>query len=479
MTFQSLPFLGFLALVLGIFAVVRNDLRWAVLLVASVVFYATLRASHLLLALLAVTALTYGVGLCLERGGRGRLALLWCGVLGDLAVLGLVKYLPLVNGRVRSMLIASVGSASPGRSFLFSVGVSYLVLQSISYLVDVYLESRPAERHLGLLALYLAFFPKLLQGPIERSDALIPQFRQPFEFKYDSARNGLLLFLWGAFKKMVVADRLGGFVNPLFDDAGPHSGLASLLAVYAFALQLYCDFSGYTDMAIGVARQFNIELTQNFDRPYGARSIKEFWRRWHVSFSRWLLDYVFTPLQVRFRAWRSLGTALAIFTTFSISGLWHGATWGFLVWGALHGFYLAASILFQPLHRKLGFKRYEASGIWRTLQVLATFHLVCFAWIFFRAPKIADAARIVKSIFAGSFAPRTVLVGQSRLAMLLTFTALGMVVAVESLKDRLPDASGRFFAQPRIVRWGLYTGLIWLTLFMLPPIQSPFIYVQF
>jgi D-alanyl-lipoteichoic acid acyltransferase DltB (MBOAT superfamily) len=328
-------------------------------------------------------------------GTRSRL--LWSGIAINLVILALMKYLPFLLAS-RGFPAAIFGMADGARPLgtLLAIGVSYYVFQAISYLVDIYLELAEPEEHFGHFALYLAFFPKLLQGPIERAGDLLPQLKGKLELDFFS---GLPLFLWGLFKKVVIADRIAIYVNAVYNNAEHHSGLSLLLATYVYAVQIYCDFSGYTDMALGTAKMLGINLTQNFNRPYFATSIADFWRRWHISFSRWILDYIFKPLQMQWREGRNWGTAAALLVTFLVSGIWHGASWGFVVWGLLHGLYLACSVFYRPyqkmLHKALGI---EKTGLLKAWQMFVTFNLASFAWIFFRADSLGGAWMILEKI---------------------------------------------------------------------------------
>jgi D-alanyl-lipoteichoic acid acyltransferase DltB (MBOAT superfamily) len=339
-TFSSLPFILLFLLVSAVYAVSADRHRWLILLVASWFFYGCLREPHLLAILAAVTAVSYSCGILIndtDNPARKKL-LLNLGVCSNLALLVAFKYLPVLfkDSLVLSRLLP-VSSQVLLNSPIVTIGVSYYVFQGISYLVDVYYEMLLPERHFGRFALFMSFFPKLLQGPIERGAGLLPQLQTLTDFTGGSIRIGLNLFLWGLFKKVVVADRIATFIDPIFAHPKDSSPLSLLAAVYLFAFQIYYDFSGYTDMALGIARCFNIRLTQNFNVPYAASSIAEFWRRWHISFSSWILDYIFKPLQMRWRDRKTWGTPLALMVTFLVSGIWHGAGWNYLVWGGLHG----------------------------------------------------------------------------------------------------------------------------------------------
>jgi D-alanyl-lipoteichoic acid acyltransferase DltB (MBOAT superfamily) len=363
-----------------------------------------------------------------------------------------------------------------------SIGVSYYSFQAISYLADLYLEVVEPEKHFGRYTLYLALFPKLLQGPIERAADLLPQLRQPYRFDYEVARSGLVLFAWGLFKKLVLADSFAQLVEPAFRNVAGYSGGPLLFASYCYYIQLYFDFSGYTDMARGSARLFNLELSRNFDRPYLATSVADFWRRWHLSFSKWILDYIFKPLQLAWRGKGDRGTAAALLITFLVSGIWHGASWCFLAWGLLHGLYLAASVFYKPYQKRL----YQALGLRKgalvtAWQRLVTFHLVTLAWVFFRAGSLSDALSALGKILAlpvsglqlGQLLKLIDLFGKKDLAAVSLFLALTLIVELnmERLARWRP-------ATP--VRWACYLCLVLsILLFARFHGTSEFIYLSF
>ena len=395
MSFASLPFMAFTICTLVLFNITPARFRWLILLLASYLFYASFGVPYLLFSLVAVTAISYVSGLLVHRSPEAKARLFWmrAGVLGNLSLLFWLKYLPFAADNLNVALEAfSLPFTFPALQVLMTLGVSYYVFQGISYIIDIYLEVIDPERHPGYFALSLGFFPKLLQGPIERNGNLLPQLLELSRSSAASLRCGVNLFLWGVFKKVVIADRLATFVDPVYGNVHGFHGLSLVIVTYLFALQLYFDFSGYTDMALGLGRLFNIRLTQNFNAPYLATSIADFWRRWHISFSSWILDYIFKPLQFSLRDWARFGVPAALMITFLVSGIWHGASWCFVAWGGIHGFYLATGVLFKKSRVKLA-KRLgiEKSAILKLWQRFVTFHLVCFSWIFFRAASIDDA----------------------------------------------------------------------------------------
>jgi D-alanyl-lipoteichoic acid acyltransferase DltB (MBOAT superfamily) len=331
--------------------------------------------------------------------------------------------------------------------------VSYFVFQAISYLADVHLETLQPERHLGYFALSLAFFPKLLQGPIERSGDLIPQLKAPWRFSYDDARRGIVLFAVGLFKKVAIADRLGLYVDAAYGFPQDHSGGTLLLATYAYAFQIYFDFAGYTDMARGAARLFGIDLTQNFRSPYLATSVGDFWRRWHISFSRWILDYIFKPLQLRWRRLGNVGVAAALAVAFLACGLWHGATSGFLAWGALHALYMVGALGWRPVQKKMHAVHERIDPrLLLSWQRFATFHLVCLAWVFFRAPTVQAAAGILERIARPG--PPLLSIGAFSGMQLASLAAA--IVLNAAFGHLLRDGSGRASRPAWPLRWALY-----------------------
>jgi D-alanyl-lipoteichoic acid acyltransferase DltB (MBOAT superfamily) len=405
MLFNSLEYFAFLPVTVAVFFLLPARVRWVWLLGASWFFYA-LWSAHYLALFIANTLVAYLAGIGIARASvesrrkwiaGGAIALL----LGTLLVF---KYLDFVLLSLRGLLSwFGVEAKLPKLGLELPIGVSFYTFQAIAYVVDTWRRQVDAERHFGRFALYKAFFPQMVAGPIERPSRLLPMLRKPTRLEYDRITSGASLILWGLMKKVVVADRLAVYVNEVYDHPGKYEGLPTLLATYFFAFQIYCDFSGYSDIAVGSARLFGYDLMQNFDRPYFSRSVREFWTRWHISLSSWFRDYVYVPLGgSRISARR---TQLNVFVVFLLSGLWHGAAWTFIAWGALHGLYLlvgdATKDLRARVARSVGLERTPRLAVF--LERVAVFHLVCFAWIFFRAEGFGDAWKIVKATFQPSF----------------------------------------------------------------------------
>lgn len=453
-----------------------------VLLAASLLFYAALNVPYLLVVLALVAIATYGFGIWLyeSESENTKSFLLWIGISVNILILIVMKYLPFLLENLKATVsLMSLDVQIHPATALVAIGISYYVFQAISYLIDIYFELERPERHFGYFFLYLAFFPKLLQGPIERAGDLIPQLKMRYEFNYENMRYGMLLFTWGLFKKLVIADRIALYVDPVYNDVHSFTGMSLLLATYAYSLQIYMDFSGYTDMAMGSARLFNINLTQNFNSPYLATSVADFWRRWHISFSRWILDYIFKPLQMRWRSSKNLGTAIALVVAFLISGIWHGATWGFVIWGGLHGLYMACSVFWKPYQKKL----HKALGIDKTRflkgwQIFVTFNLVSIAWVFFRASKLEDAQYIILNIMNATNEPGLAfLMMHGTTKLLIVLFALCCVAAFNSLRTN----SQFIYVWDRysLVRWFCYNSLLAAVFFLQLGTTSKFIYFNF
>ena len=320
----------------------------------------------------------------------------------NLGLLFAFKYLNFFNHSLNAVFHAfSITKVIPEFQILLPVGISFYTFQTLSYTIDVYRGKQAPERHLGIFALYVSFFPQLVAGPIERSTRLMPQFYKKVLWNYREVVDGMKLMLWGLFKKIVIADRLALYVDAVYNQPGQFHGYPLILATVFFAFQIYCDFSGYSDIAIGLARVLGFDLMKNFDRPYYAKSISEFWQRWHISLSTWFRDYLYIPLGGnRVAKWRWQAN---LFIVFLVSGLWHGANWTFIIWGGLHGFYLVFSLWTAELRSKISAALHlthniNLQKIWQTGIV---FVLVNFAWIFFRANELSDALYIAVNLLHG------------------------------------------------------------------------------
>lgn len=443
MLFNSLEFALFFPAVVLLYFLLPHRVRWVMLLVASYYFYMSWRWKYGFLLLWA-TGINYLCGLAIGWSKDRGLRRFWVGVgvVGSLAPLFYYKYLGFAGGVANDVLaLAGSGTQFEVWDIILPVGISFFTFQALSYTIDVYRGDVHVEYNPGRVALYVAFFPQLVAGPIERASHLLDQFRRRNVPDPERFASGFRMIIWGLFKKVVIADRLAGYVNSVYAEPGIHSRASLLLATYFFAFQIYCDFSGYSEIAIGSARILGYDLMENFRRPYFAASISEFWQRWHISLSTWFRDYLYIPLggsRVRFGRW-----TFNIFAVFLLSGLWHGAGWAFLVWGACHGcYYLAERVIGgKASARAHGAQRLTVP---RWLRVLFTFHLVLLAWVFFRATTLDQAFVILGRVLAG--AGSGVYLGASQFKTALSAALIGLLIFVEALHGRTlrrPASEGR------------------------------------
>lgn len=481
MKFSSLFYLAFLSIVVFLYYLIKSRYRWMLLLLASYYFYASWKPAYLFV-IVGTTVINYFVAVIMARHNekkRRRKFLLISLALG-LGLLFLFKYFDFFSASIQDIFRGTgLFFNSPLLNLIMPIGLSFYTIQTIGYVLDVYHGKVKAEQHFGTFALYVSFFPIVLSGPIERSRHFLPQLQREnkIEFSYENISKGTKLIIIGLFYKLVVADRAAIYVNAVFGNADKHSGLTFIAATIFFSFQIYCDFAGYSSVAIGSAKLLGIDILQNFNRPYFAGSIKDFWRRWHISLSTWLRDYVFLPLAYSFsRMWKkekylSIRTdriiyLCAIFITFFLCGLWHGANWTFIVWGCLHGFYLAVENILRVKTKH------------RLLNIGITYILVLFTWIFFRAASIADAFSIIGKIFTkpGSlFIPQ----GADIVAPIYAGMAILILLVMEFKQEFLPTRFSFFNNERELVRVLSYATIIALILTLGVFDGGQFIYLQF
>lgn len=490
MLFHSWHFAAFFVVVSFLYFLCAYRIRWLLLLLASYYFYMCAVPEYALL-LMASTGIDYLLGIKIHQTDSrvSRLRWLWVSLSMNLGVLFTFKYFNFFSESCEALTAwLGVAMAIPDSELLLPVGISFYTFQTLSYSIDVYRGHQQPERHFGRFALYVSFFPQLVAGPIERSTNLLPQFRQQFDFDYGRVTGGLKLMAWGLFKKVVIADHLALLVNCVYGSPESYAGPHYVLATVFFAIQIYCDFSGYSDIAIGAARIFGFRLMTNFNRPYAARSFADFWSRWHISLSSWFRDYLYIPLggnRVGVPRWY-----LNLMIVFLISGLWHGASWTFVLWGALHGTYLVAGHMTTPIRQRVSrqwhFDRYAR---WhRSFQILWVFSLTCFAWIFFRADSIADSWLIVGGLASGwASLLEPGWMSQTRILTGLSAgyfnLAVILVVVLEVVQSRPEVKIGQwpqmFWSNSTAVRWAGYIALVLAIVNLGAPKAQPFIYFQF
>jgi D-alanyl-lipoteichoic acid acyltransferase DltB (MBOAT superfamily) len=482
MLFNSIEFLFFFPIVVTLYFALPHRYRWPLLLIASYYFYMCWKAEYIIL-LIVSTLIDYYAGLQMGRttNQSKRKKFLILSLFSNLAILFSFKYFNFFNDSVRSLFNQwNIFYNVPVFEVLLPIGISFYTFQTMSYSIDVYLGRMKPERHLGIFALYVSFFPQLVAGPIERATSLLPQFYKLQRLDYERVASGLRLMAWGFFKKLVIADRLAVVVDTVYADPTQFSGPALAVATYFFAFQIYCDFSGYTDIAIGAARVMGFRLMENFRQPYFSQSIGEFWRRWHISLSTWFKDYLYFPLggnrTTRGRWYRNL------LIVFVVSGLWHGANWTFVIWGALHGLYLVAALWTKGLRTKLR----QAIGLsqWpvfdKALKVFITFHLVCFAWIFFRASSMTDALYIVSHLFVLPDSGQGFGIPIGSLYELEIAVSAILIMELVHLFQNCGYSVNQFIIQRGIwMRWAAYYGITFSILLFGKFGSTEFIYFQF
>jgi alginate O-acetyltransferase complex protein AlgI len=462
MLFNSFEFLLFYILVVALFFALPAQRRWMLLLGASYLFYMSWKVEYVVL-IVAVTLINYVTALGMERirGIGARRALLTVGIGSSLSMLFTYKYLNFFSGNIQQAFrIIDIDTTLPVFEFILPLGISFYTFQALGYAVDVYRGQIRAERHLGIFALYVSFFPQLVAGPIERSYNLIPQFRRATRLEPSRIATGLRLILWGLFKKVVVADTLATAVDHVYAAPEAYSGPYLLLATLFFSIQIYCDFSGYSDMAIGTARIMGYDLMTNFSRPYFAATVSEFWRRWHISLSTWFRDYIYMPLggnRVSRASW-----IRNILVVFLLSGAWHGANWTFIAWGAIHGLSMILSRFTQPARNVLASRSGLASlpRLHHALRVLFVCCVAGTAWTFFRAQSIEEAVSIISrfSDFEGSHISTLWSLGLSRFRLATAFASIVLLFTVEWIQENKPDSILRLW-QKRPFRWFCYLAL--------------------
>jgi alginate O-acetyltransferase complex protein AlgI len=483
MLFNSLAFFLFFPIVTAIYFALPHRWRWLHLLLASCYFYMFFVPVYVLI-LAGTIVIDYAAGILISGAeGRRRRLYLMASLAANIGVLAFFKYYNFLNATLLQLTQAVGGEwPLPFLGILLPIGLSFHTFQAMSYTIEVYRGHQAPERHFGIYALYVMFYPQLVAGPIERPQHLLPQFHRPHVFSSLNARAGLQLMLLGLCKKVVVADTIAPVVNAVYDAPGDHGALALACATALFAVQIYADFSGYSDIARGTARVMGFELMVNFNRPYLARSVSEFWTRWHISLSTWFRDYVYVSLggnRVPYPRWQA-----NLLITFLLSGLWHGANWTFVIWGGLNGLYLVTSNstagLRGRLVRRLRLDRVPA--IHAAMQVTFVFLIVCIAWVFFRASTVHDARTILATMTSGvGLSPRSAAVSLAaaglQLPALIGAAALaaGLLLFDFAVEHRLSPEW--FDRRPIWIRWGAYYAGVALVLALLG--EQQFIYFQF
>ncbi len=408
MLFNSYSFIIYFIVVSALYYLLPHRYRWMMLLVASSYFYMAFVPKYILI-LFATIVVNYVAGILLDSSysERARKGIFLACIISNIAVLGFFKYFNFFAENINAIAQALNFNYSLSLlSIILPIGLSFHTFQALSYVFEVYRKKQKAEKHLGIYALYVMYYPQLVAGPIERPQNLLHQFHAPHAFDPEGVTLGLKRMAWGFFKKTVVADNLAIIVNAVYANPQAFDGPTLIMAMVFFAIQLYCDFSGYSDIALGASKVMGISLMENFERPYFSKSIAEFWRRWHISLSTWLRDYLYYPLALSIKKPSRIKLYGVTLVTFLVSGLWHGASWTYVCMGGIFGMY----IIFAEIRKRIKFplpKIYVYGGLNKRLStfcnVLLTFSLVCIGWVFFRATSIDQAIYIITHTGNGLF----------------------------------------------------------------------------
>ena len=471
MPFNSFNFWLVFSFIFGLYRLIPakyNQGRKVFLVLVSYLLYMNWKPAFAIV-LLGVTLITYWGGLRLDnQKAKGKKGLAWLFAL--LAVLPLLvfKYYNFINDSLTQGLAAiGLKFVLPGLNWAIPVGISFFTFQAVGYMLDVYQGKTEAEKNLLDYVLFVSFFPQVTSGPISTANELLPQIKATHKFDYEQGKQGLKFLLWGMFIKLVVADRLGLFVDTVYANYIHYNGATCFVASVFYTLQIYCDFAGYSLMAIGIARTLGFNLPDNFRRPYFAISITDFWKRWHITLTRWLTQHIYIPLGGnRCSKARNYWN---IFVTFLVSGIWHGANWTFIVWGCMHG-------VLQIIEKALGRQKYEGNnGFVKAIRILVTFLLVNFAWIFFRMPDITSAGIVIGKIFTSVGTPD--LTGLDIFSKLILFIGMAILVFKDVKDEFLPNKLT--FLRKGFFRWSIYIVLFAMILTLGVLDSGQFIYVNF
>lgn len=469
MLFNSFKFLLVFPLIFGVYWAIPakyNQWRKWFLILASYLLYMNWKPVYALV-LLGVTLITYGGGYlfdsqCVEKKKK---RLVWFFALLGLLPLLVFKYYNFLNNSLTDGLEAiGLKFSLPGLNWAVPVGISFFTFQAVGYMLDVYHERIKAERNFTDYVLFVSFFPQVASGPISKADELLPQIKKAHIFNYNQAVSGLKYLLWGMFLKVVLADRAGIYVDTVFAGYDKFSGAGCALASVLYSIQIYADFAGYSLMAVGIAKTLGFDLINNFCRPYFATSVSEFWKRWHISLTRWLTQQVYIPLGGS--RCSKARTYWNILVTFLVSGIWHGANWTFIVWGGIHG-------VFQIIEKAIGWNKIESKGIVKTFRIVFTFVVVTVAWVIFRSPTIGDAFGLIGRYFTTD--GRFIADIQTLFHIVLAVTPL---LLFEFGKEYFPRFYGKLKSYT-IVRWIAYLAVFAMIVLIGVHDGSSFIYVSF
>ncbi|MBN1531768.1 MAG: MBOAT family protein [Spirochaetes bacterium] len=485
MAFDSLTFLAFFISIVFVNYMLPHRLRVVFLLLCSYVFYMSWELKYGLLLFIS-TVITFSSAILISSSAsmRKRRILLVINMLLNFGILLFYKYFNMFGDTFNSISeLFHSRMAMPDFHILLPIGISFYTFKAVGYTIDVYRDNIEPERNFFSYALFVSFFPQLVAGPIDRSKNLLPQIRSFHAFDYTKSMAGIYLMAWGFFKKLVIADRIAILVDSVYNSPHEYTGLPLIVATLFYAFQIYCDFSGYSDIAIGAGEVLGFNFIENFNSPYHAKTIREFWQRWHISLSTWFRDYLYIPLGGKrvttIKKYRN------IMITFIVSGLWHGADWKFIIWGGLHGMLLVISYVVSGVKERfvtaVGYNKFPR--IRALVQVIIVFLLVDVGWIFFRGNTFSDSLYILTHLFSGigaqlSNITRIMPGALNRFEIVILFIAIIVMEFVELLQKR-GSVRERIQMLHPITRWSLYYSLIFITLILRAKSGSGFVYFQF
>lgn len=475
MLFNSISFAFFYIIVTLLYYVFPHKSRWFLLLAASCYFYMAFVPVYILILAFTIVV-DYYAGIYIEKAeGKNRKLLLVISLVANIGVLAVFKYYNFINDNI-SVLANSLNLTNqiPYLKMLLPIGLSFHTFQAMSYTIEVYRGNQKAERHFGIYSLYVMFYPQLVAGPIERPQNILPQMHVKHHFSYFNMVEGLKQMIWGFFKKLVVADRLSIYVDTVYPNPELHNGTTVVISSVFFAIQIYCDFSGYSDIAIGCAKTMGFDFMTNFKRPYFSKSIAEFWSKWHISLSTWFRDYLYIPLGGN-RVSKSK-RYFNLFLVFIVSGLWHGASYNFIIWGFLHGIYQVLGLISKPLFLSIESSLNTISlKSWNFIKGLGVFCLVTFAWIFFRAKTLDDAFLLIKNLKTFGQFP---FLGNGINQFGHCLIAIALLFTIEYFMEFKPNV--KLFGHSNCyVRWASVLSLLFIILVFGVFNGGQFIYFQF
>ena len=479
MLFNSFEFLVFFSILVVLYFSIAQRFRWMLLLGASYYFYMSWKPEYVLL-ILFTSLVSYYCGIWMHNAKtlKRRKHFLWLSLAINLGVLFFFKYFNFVNDGVREVLQSfSLHYSFEGLDILLPIGISFYTFQTVGYNLDVFYQVRKPEKHFGIFALFVSFFPQLIAGPIERSTVLLPQFKKKHHFNLERIQHGLKYIIWGLFKKLVIADRLVPIIGEAYGNLGDYSGSTLWFATFLYAIQLYADFSAYSEIAKGLAKILGYDLMENFDHPFKSKNITEFWRRWHISLSTWFRDYLYIPLG------GSRGTNYFkirnVFIIFLVSGFWHGSNWTFIVWGGLNALYFLPIMLLNKnkINTDVVAQGKYLPSVREVLSMTITFSLTTIAWIFFRAENIHHAISYLSNIIHPSILTFPELI-TPKLEMIYTLLCIFILLLFEWMnREKIHALDIANYNKSN--RWMLYLIIIIMIITFGAFNHNSFIYFQF